>query len=166
MDVAAIRRRRDLLTGICPEAVELLRDRRISPAGIRELKRVVPLRQIEMAELMISANNFAASFAKCAYAATPEDQRLAGEAPDDDRGLSPEDVARMRREMATLHRDIKVVEETHGENVLNLVLAVGYIRKLLANNRIERYIRNHYEEILREFEKILGAPELEGAVGS
>jgi len=161
VDVPAIRRKRDLLTGICPEAVKLLKDRRISPAAIRELKRVVPLRQIEMAELMIAANNCTASYAKCLFAGTSEDQRLAGQA--EDRSLSTEDVARMQREMATLHRDIKVIEETHGENVLNLVLAVGYIRKLLGNSRIEKYLRNHHADILAEFAKILEAPELDSA---
>ena len=30
VDVAAVRRKRDLLTGVCPEAVELLKDKRIS----------------------------------------------------------------------------------------------------------------------------------------
>jgi len=163
VDVPAIRRKRDLVTGICPEAVKLLKDRRVSPAALRELKRVVPLRQIEMAELMTTANNCTASYAKCLYAGTSEDQRLADQAPEEDRGLASEDVARMQREMATLHRDIKVVEERHGENVLILVLSVGYVRKLLGNNRIERYLRNHHADILAEFEKILEAPELDNA---
>jgi len=63
--------------------------------------------------------------------------------------------------MATLHRDIKVIEESHGENVLNLVLSVGYIRKLLGNSRIERYLRSHHADILAELAKILEAPELD-----
>ncbi len=163
VDVPAIRRKRDLVTGICPEAVNLLKDRRVSPAALRELKRVVPLRQIEMAELMTAANNCTASYAKCLYAGTPEDQRLPDQEPEEDRGLASEDVARMQREMATLHRDIKVVEESHGENVLNLVLSVGYVRKLLGNSRIERYLRNHHADILAEIEKILEAPELDNA---
>lgn len=166
VDVPAIRRKRDLVTGICPEAIKLLRDRRVSSAALREMKRVVPLRQIEMAELMITANNCTASYAKCLYTGTPEDQRLADQAPEEDRGLASEDVARMQREMATLHRDIKVVEETHGENVLNLVLSVGYVRKLLGNNRIARYLQNHHTDILAEFEKIIEAPELDNTAAS
>ncbi|MGB0766279.1 MAG: ParB/RepB/Spo0J family partition protein, partial [Phycisphaeraceae bacterium] len=50
VDVKAIRGKRDLLKGICPEAVDLLRDRRASPTAIRELRRVKPLRQIEIVE--------------------------------------------------------------------------------------------------------------------
>lgn len=65
--------------------------------------------------------------------------------------------------MATLHRDIKVIDESHGENVLNLVLPVGYVRKLPGNSRIERYLRNHHADILAEFEKILEAPEFDNA---
>jgi hypothetical protein len=161
VDVAAVRRKRDLLTGICPEAVELLKDKRASPGALREVKRVGPMRQIEMAELMVSANNYSASYAKCLYAATPEEQKLASERPEGEHGLSPEDVARMQRELASVSRELKVVEDTHGENVLNLVVAVGYVRSLLANSRVVKHLGQHYAALLTEFRKILDAPELD-----
>jgi hypothetical protein len=161
VDVAAIRRKRDLLTGICAEAVALLKDRRVSPASLREIKRVEPMRQIEMAELMIAANNYSSSYAKCLYGATPEEQRLASEKPADDRGLSPEDSSRMQREMEKLRRDYKVVQETHSENVLQLIPTVGYLRSILANSRVERYLRTRHAEILTEFQRIIEAPELD-----
>jgi ParB-like chromosome segregation protein Spo0J len=160
VDVAAIRRKCDLLVGICPEAVELLRDRRISPAALREVKRVLPLRQVEMAELMIGFNNFSASYAKCLYAGTPSEEKIAEDVPPDDRGLSGEDTARMQRETASLHREIKLIEESHGETVLNLVPAVGYLRKVLANSRVIKYLQSHHAEILVELRKIIDEPDL------
>lgn len=63
VDVAAIRRKRDLLDGICPEAVQLLKDKRASAGAFREMRKVKPMRQIEMAELMVAANNFSGSYA-------------------------------------------------------------------------------------------------------
>jgi hypothetical protein len=166
VDVAAVRRKRDLLTGICPEAVQLLKDKRVSPAALREVKRVGALRQIEMAELMISANNYSASYAKCLYAATPEEQKLAADRPQDGHGLSPEDIARMQRELANVSQDLKLIEETHGENVLNLVLAVGYLKSLIANSRVVKFLGQHYAAILTEFQKIVEAPELDGSGGT
>ena len=57
VDVAAIRKKRDLLDGLCHEAIELLKERTIVPGALREIRRALPMRQIEMAELMRSAHN-------------------------------------------------------------------------------------------------------------
>jgi hypothetical protein len=87
VDVGAIRRKVDVLEGICPEAVELLRTRNASAGTLRELKRVLPMRQIEMAELMVASRNFSTAYAKCLYAATPVEQLLESEKPKDVAGL-------------------------------------------------------------------------------
>ena len=51
-----------LLDGIHEEAADLLKDKAISPKAIRFLKKVTSVRQIEIAELMVSANNFTAGY--------------------------------------------------------------------------------------------------------
>ena len=89
VDVAAIRRKRDLLDGICKEAVQLLKEKRASTGAFREMRKVKPMRQIEMAELMVAANNFSASYAQCLLAATPQEQLLEPDKPKDVRGLEP-----------------------------------------------------------------------------
>src|SRR5271154_1966100 len=55
IDVGRIRQKRDLLVGICPEAIALLKDRDASPGALREIRKVKPMRQIEMAELMLAS---------------------------------------------------------------------------------------------------------------
>lgn len=162
VDVAAIRRKRDLLVGVCEEAVAMLRDKRVSPAALREFKRVVAIRQIEMAELMCAANNYSASYAKCLYAMTAEGQRVAGEKPSaDEHGLAAEDVAKMRREMENVRLDYKVIEASHCDNVLHLMVAVGYLKKLMANTRIARYVTQHHSDIGIEFQNLIEAPDLD-----
>jgi hypothetical protein len=37
---------------------------------------------------------------------------------------------------------------------VNLVLAKGYLRKLLGNARVLRYLAQHHQEILTEFQRI------------
>jgi hypothetical protein len=160
VDVAAIRRKRDLLDGICPEAVQLLKEKRASAGAFREMRKVKPMRQIEMAELMVAANNFAASYARCLLAATPQEQLLEPDKPKDVGGLSPEDMSRMEREMENLGQDLRSVEESHGRNVLNLVLVVGYLKKLLDNARVVRYLSQHCAEILAEFQAIVETKSL------
>ena len=154
VDVANIRRKRDMLDGICSETVELLRDKRATAGALREIKKVKPLRQIEIAELMIASQNFSVAYAKCLYAATPADQLVEADKPKEVGGLSAEEMNRMEREMESLNQDFKLVEDTHGRNVLNLVLVASYLKKLLDNARVVRYLSQSYLEILTEFQKV------------
>ena len=124
------------------------------------MRKVKPMRQIEMAELMVAANNFSASYAQCLLAATPQEQLLEPDKPKDVRGLSPEDMSRMEREMENLGQDLRSVEDSHGRNVLNLVLVMGYLKKLLENARVVRYLSQHCGEILAEFQKIVESKTL------
>lgn len=164
VDVAAIRRKRDLLDGVCPEAVQLLKEKRASDGAFREIRKVKPMRQIEMAELMVASNNFSARYAQCLFAATPQGQLLEPDKPKEVRGLTPEDMSRMERELESVSLDLRQIEESHGRNVLNLVLVIGYLKKLLDNARVVRYLSQRNAEILAEFQKItetksLGATE-------
>lgn len=160
VDVARIRQKRDLLDGICPEAVQLLKERRATANGLRELRRVKPMRQIEIAELMCAANNFSVEYAKCLVAATPLEQMVDAGRPKEVRGFSSQDIDRMEHEMESLGREFRVIEESHGKNVLNLVLVVGYLRKLLDNVRIVRFLSQNNPEILTEFQKLVEARNL------
>jgi hypothetical protein len=46
----------------------------------------------------------------------------------------------MEKEMEVLERDLRSVDESHGTQVLNLVLARGYFLKLFGNPRVNRYL--------------------------
>ena len=52
LDIKAIHRRRTLLVGICPEVVELLKDKSVNPITFDVLRKMKPMRQIEAAELI------------------------------------------------------------------------------------------------------------------
>lgn len=153
VDVASIRKKQNLLVGICPEAVELLKGKRATAGAFRQIRKAKPMRQIEMAELMCASCNFSVGYVKCLIAATPQDQLVESDNPKDIDGLSPTDIARMEREMESLGRDFKLIEKTHGKNVLNLVIVVGYLKKLLDNAPVVRYLAGTYPEILTEFQK-------------
>jgi len=49
----------------------------------------------------------------------------------------------MEQEMETLEHDLKAVEESYGENMLNLTLARGYIKKLIDNAKSSFLNANH-----------------------
>lgn len=155
VDIANIKQKRDLLDGICPEAIKLLRDKRITAGALREFRKVKPMRQIEMAELVCASHSFSAAYAKCLVAASSQDQLVEPDRQKDGRGLSAEDVARMEREMETISKEFKIIEETHGKNTLNLVVVVGYLKRLLDNVRIVRFLSLNHHELLIEFQKIV-----------
>jgi hypothetical protein len=163
VDVQSIRQKRDLLEGICPEAVELLRERRAGASALRELRKVKPMRQIEVAELMCAANNFSAGYAQCLVASTPADLLIDADRKEG-KGLSPEDASRMEHELESLGKEFRLIEESHGKNVLNLVLVAAYLRKLLENARVARHLAHHHPEIAAEFQKLIEARNLSDGI--
>ncbi|MGY3578928.1 plasmid partitioning protein RepB C-terminal domain-containing protein [Bradyrhizobium sp. USDA 4504] len=154
VDVASIRRRRRLLDGICAEAAELLKEKHIALNTFSELRKLGAIRQIEAAELMVAMNNFSNSYVRSLLAATPKAQLAPGYKPRQPRGLSDEQLALMERESASLAREFKVAEQSYGADHLDLVLANGFISKLLRNAKVVGYLAKHYQELLLEFQKI------------
>jgi ParB-like chromosome segregation protein Spo0J len=154
VDVASIVRKRKLLDGICPEVAEILKDRHVAIHTFAELKKMVPLRQIEAAELMIAMNNYTISYAKSLLAATVPDQLADPSKPKRIRGLSDDQVALMERESINLEREFKLAERSYGTDHLDLVLTTGYVAKVLANARVVRFLAQHHGDILAEFQKL------------
>jgi hypothetical protein len=154
VDVASIKRKRKLLDGICSEAADILKDRHIAIQAFSELKKLNPLRQIEAAELMVAMNKYTISYAKSLVAATPQDQLADGYKPKVVKGLSVDQVSLMERESANLERDFRIAEQSYGIDHLDLVLANGYLAKLLGNARVVRYLAQHQQEILSEFQRL------------
>jgi hypothetical protein len=155
VDVANIKRKRRLLDKICGEAAELLRDKHIAIHALCQLKKLAPLRQIEAAELMVAMNKYTISYARSLVAATPQDQLAEGCKPKAIKGLSTEQIALMEREQANLEREFRIAEQSYGTDHLDLVLANGYLGKLLDNARVVRYLAQHHQEILLEFQKLV-----------
>lgn len=154
VDVQSIVRKRKLLDGICPEVAEILKDKHIAIATFTELRKLVPLRQIEAAELMVAMNKFTINYAKSLVAATPQEQLVETNKPKQVKGLSEEQIALMERESVSLQREFRIAEKSYGADHLDLVLSNGYVGKLLGNARIVRYLAQHHQDILAEFQKL------------
>lgn len=164
VDAKAIRRRRSLLDGVTPEVVELLKDRAVNPVSFDALRKMKPMRQIEVAELMVSAGNFTSAYAKALLAATRQADLVHAHKPKKVGGMTSEQMARMEREMESLTQDFKALEASYGDDVLHLVIASGYLSRLVGNLEIERYLRGRHAEILDEFRAIIAAASLDRAV--
>jgi hypothetical protein len=154
VDVATIRQKRDLLNGICKEAVEILKNRHVSLGVFSFLRKLKSMRQIEVAELLVATGNFSVPYVNALLAATRPDMLVDPDKHKVVEGLTPEQVAKMEKEMEVLQRDLTLIEESHGNQVLNLVLARGYIAKSLGNGRVARYLGQHHADIFRELQSL------------
>ncbi|AYM08978.1 plasmid partitioning protein RepB C-terminal domain-containing protein [Agrobacterium tumefaciens] len=161
LDISMIKRRRTLLDGICPEVIELLKDKSVNPVTFDVLRKMRPMRQIESAELMLTVHNWTSSYAKALLAATKQEDLAKPDRPKKIGGLTREQMARMEREMASLHQDFKQIEESYGDDILHLVVASGYLSKLVGNSEIERFLTQRYPEFLDEFRAIIVASSLD-----
>jgi hypothetical protein len=161
IDISTLRHKKQMLQGICPEAIELLKDRPVAASLFSVLRKMEPLRQIEVVELMVTMDRFTESYANALLAATPQSQMAPDGKPKPVKGLSDEQMALMERESGQLNREMKIATQTYGADHLHLVLARGYLAKLLGNARVVRYLAQQRPEFLSEFQKIV---EMEGAV--
>ena len=161
VDVTHIMKKMNLLDGICAEAAELLKDRHFSANIGRVIRKMKPTRQIECVELMASANNITVAYAEALLVATPAAMLIDGKKPDKLTGVTQEQMAKMEREMSNLQGQYKLVEQTYGQDVLNLVLAKGYLTKLLENKSVARHLRQRQPEVLAEFEAIVQTVSLD-----
>jgi RepB plasmid partitioning protein/ParB-like nuclease domain len=161
VDVKVIQQRRHLLSGISSEVAELLKDRPIGHFTFQKLRKMKPIRQLEVAELMVSANNYTLSYvtallatSKAADLHRPNELRRAT-------GLSTEQMARLEREMAAVGEDYKELEMSYGDDMLVLVVAAGFLERLLSKPDIERFLAGRHPEFLENFRTIVLAVKLD-----
>lgn len=154
VNIKTLQQKRRLLDGICGEAAELLKDKQVALTGFQILKKMKPLRQIEAAQLMVAMNKYTINYARSLLAATSESQLVASAKPKEIKGISREQLNLMENESANLEREVRLVEDSYGIDHLDLVLARGFVARLVSNERITKYLALHHEEFLPEFEKI------------
>lgn len=154
LEPSSIMRRSRLLNGMCPEAVELLKDKPCSMKVFEVLRLMQPLRQIAAAEIMIGQANFTAVFARTILLATPPDQLVPQRQKSQTKNSALEHMARLERELVNLQSQVKAVEDSYGIDNLHLTLAQAYLKKLLSNARIVRWLSQHRPEYLEQFQTI------------
>jgi len=104
---------------------------------------------------MVAANNVTIAYAEAMLVATPATMLVEGKKPQRMGGISQEQIAKMEREMSNLQVQYKTVEQTYGQDVLHLVLAKGYLAKLLENKAVSRYLQQRQPEVFAEFKTIV-----------
>lgn len=154
IDIRAIRTKMNLLNGICPEVIELLKNREISPNIFPLFRKMKPLRQIECAELMLSLNNITVPYAKALLMTTEPSMLKEPTKKIKKMDNSFEAIKKIENDRANLHVQFKILEQDYAQDTLNLVLATGYLKKLLSNNNVKNYLIKNHPDIYTEFETV------------
>lgn len=161
VDISQIHKKANLLEGVCVEAAELLKDQHFAAGMGGVLRKMKPTRQIEVVELMLATNNITVAYAQALVAATPPQLLVGDSKPRKVGGVTPEQMAKMEKEMGNLHGQFKLVEQSYGNDVLNLTLVKGYLAKLLDNRAVVRFLSQRVPDVLAEFENIVQTVSLE-----
>ncbi len=167
VDVATIRSKRNLLDGVCPEAVEVLKNKRVTPGAFRALRRMKPLRQVDVARFMIAANDFTERFVQALLVGTSRDQLAR---PPSEKKPARADMLRMRaaleRETEVLLRDYQSVEATYGKEVLTLSVFCAHLKRLLGRERIARYLGKRHPDLFEQVQRVVSEMSAEGEAGA
>lgn len=156
VNVAAIRKKRHLLDGICAEAAELLKDKRVTSDGFSMLRKMKPVRQIYAAEMMVASNNYSTRFARGLLAVTKPDGLVNPEETYKRiRHTTASSKAVMEQGSDALVEELKQVEKSYTSDLLSLTIAAGYLQRMLGNTRVERHLLKHHPDLLQAIRQVL-----------
>lgn len=163
VDISTIRKKRNLLDGLCKETVDILKDRRVSPKAFLPLKKMKPVRQIAAARLMVASNMYSQRFALALLAGTGDEMLVDPKHSLKSKGLSVDQKNRLVAETDTLLDNIKGVEESYGEEALTLSVCCRYLDKLLNNKSLLNYLAVRHSDVLVELQALATNFHLESA---
>ena len=156
----SIRARFKLLDGICDEAVRLLADKPVTHGLFQALRKMKPFRQIDVVQSMIGLNSYTVKLSLAMLQATPQDQLTEESRSKTQKAGPSEALQRLQRELAAVQSDTKLLEESYGPANLQLVIIKTYIKSLLENARVVRWLAKFHREYLQQLQLIADIKEL------
>jgi len=154
LDISTIRNKKCLLEGICPEAVDLLKDKVVPEPVFRVLKKMKAPRQINAAMLMNDQNKFTSSYAKALLEATPANQLVNKGKPKKETPAILARQARLEEESLALSREIGSLKEQYGTAMIDMTSMQAYLKSLLGNEAVAKYLRELHGPIHDKFKEI------------
>jgi hypothetical protein len=149
LDISVIRRKRDMLNGICAEVVAMLKDYKLNANVFSIMKKMKPLRQIEVAEHMIANSAFSLTFAQALlYGTKPEMLLVKRRYREVKTSADTASARRFSDESDSLLKDMRGIEDSFGKDALTLTVCQGYIERLLKNPKILRYLERRHDRSL------------------
>ncbi|MDQ0630981.1 ParB/RepB/Spo0J family partition protein [Pantoea agglomerans] len=155
VSVESLKGKISILNGISPKVIEILNDKNVPKATFQALKKMVPLRQLECANLMIKFDNFSKNFSHSLLQSSPKETLVEtlSKTPASKEGHK-KIIERLEKEMAHVHVDADKLKETYGSNSLKLTIIISHIKTLLENQVLFRWMHKNKPDLLNELIKI------------
>jgi len=154
LDIGTIRNKKNLLEGICPEAVELLKDKVVPEPVFKVLRKMLAPRQINAAMLMNDQNKFNSNYAKALLEATPSHQLVNRGKPKKETPAILARQARLEEESLALSTEIGSLKEQYGTAMIDITSMQAYLKRLLGNEAVAKYLREFNESFYDKFKEI------------
>lgn len=103
---------------------------------------------------LLGRRQYLVAYASAILAGTPQAQLVETTKPKRLKGITPEAMGRMERELARLQEGMASIKNSYGKDHLQLTVIKGYLARLLGNIRVVKYLMQHRPEFLAEFQAI------------
>ena len=157
VNLESIKRKLDMLNGITPEVIIMLKDRMVAQGIFSVLKKMKSERQIEVVKLMIAANRVSKPYAEMMLIGSKSEMLVNKKSVNKRKNFSPEEIAKMQLEIEKMQKDYTQVENNIGDVMLTLIVAKGYISKLLKNNTVQQYLIQYHEGVYEGLSTVMDA---------
>jgi hypothetical protein len=142
-------RRRNIQDGICPRALKVLGPHTNDRKTYSMLRSVTSRRQREIADLMQKSADYTFCFMQLLIAATKRCDFSGGKTRT--RGVTRNELAAIERTFGGLENAFRKSAPSYQEDTLTFLVSLAYVRKLLLNSRITKYLKTfhprHYREL-------------------
>ncbi|PZV40534.1 plasmid partitioning protein RepB C-terminal domain-containing protein [Mesorhizobium kowhaii] len=145
-----------LIVGVCYEVIDLLEDCSVNPKIFGLLRKVVPSRQVEIAQFMIALDRVKVNWARVLIALTPQSQLADPSIPRTQcAGITANQIEAMESESTDLSKEFRNTAERLGSWDLEFIAVRGYLNRLMDNLKIVRYLAHHFPKQLAQFQGVL-----------
>jgi len=155
LDINSIRHKKNMLDGVCQEAIDLLKDKIMSASVFRLLKQMKPMRQIKVAIIMNDQSRYSYLYVKSLLDGTPAEQLVDATKVKKLSLAALGKRMRLEEESISLNDDIQILRESYGSDMLHLTAIQAYLKRIMCNEKVASYLQRHHGEIYDKFSEIV-----------
>lgn len=144
----------NLLTGIDPIVISLLSDKPVPRTTFSILRKMKPIRQIEVVESMIGFDNYSRGLAVSMLENTPGHLLEKEIKQPIKKNQAKQAMLRLEREMTVTKEETSKIKNEYGANTLKFSIARSYIDSLLSSPKILHWFLENEPQYLTELKNI------------
>ena len=146
VSVSKLKSDMDATKGIDKAAIDILKSANVSRAALQALRKVKPLRQIEIAERMAAEGKFSCIFVSGMVMATPPNMLVSAVNMRRTRSEDAYEISSLETNSKNLMAKVREAEEKYSTQIYELTVICGFLNKLFKNQKIDSYIQRNFSE--------------------